>query len=696
MFAMAQSRRIKLAFTAFITAFLIVAIGLIVVLNFDWNRARPWLNARASSALGRPVAIRGSLTIHWEKAWQARAGADATPGKTWRDFILWPHLEASDVHVGNPANMLTAVRNQAPELASISQFSFSLDPLALLDKKIIIPVLRFKNPLVELQRNGEGTNNWTFENHPSDWNVTIQHLVLTKGTVHLMDAVNHADVTADIDTISIETHSGYGVAWSLRGNYHGDRVKGSGKAGAVLSLQQQITPYPVAASMTVGSTSLSIAGTLTKPSALTALDLRLKVSGASMARLFPLTGLVLPETPHFSTEGHLLGILRPQHSNWIYENFSGSVGASDIHGTLQYQSQRPRPLLTGSVISHQLYLNDLGPLIGADSNKSKAARGVAPIQPAGKVLPVEPFKTERWTSIDADVLYRADKIVRDKSLPISKLDTHLIMKGGVLSLNPLNFILAGGVLKSNIELDGSGRINGKAIRAEMKTSALHLKIKQLFPTLPDLQASVGEINGTAMLSSSGNSVAGMLGIANGEVKTQINQGTVSKLLLEKMGLNIGSVILTRIFGDKQVKLNCMASDFIVQNGVMQTRTFFIDTEDAFINVAGNINLAQEKLDLTLHPDSKGVRVLSLRAPLYVRGSFDNPAVSVDKKVLAMRAGGALALAAVAPLAAMIPLIHAGPGTSRDCSSLLAAARIKPGAPPPGKRMGSVPAQTDQP
>ncbi|MHB1592051.1 MAG: AsmA family protein, partial [Sulfuricella sp.] len=58
----------------------------------------------------------------------------------------------------------------------------------------------------------------------------------------------------------------------------------------------------------------------------------------------------------------------------------------------------------------------------------------------------------------------------------------------------------------------------------------------------------------ASLSSVGNSVASLLGASNGEIKILINQGTVSKLLLEEMGLNIGNVILARLAGDKQVKL----------------------------------------------------------------------------------------------------------------------------------------------
>jgi uncharacterized protein involved in outer membrane biogenesis len=328
-------------------------------------------------------------------------------------------------------------------------------------------------------------------------------------------------------------------------------------------------------------------------------------------------------------------------------------------------------------------------VIGADSNASKLKRGEAAVQPTNKVLPVEPFKTERWTSIDADIKYSAKKIIRKMELPINKLSMHLHLRDGVLSLLPINFDMAGGNMNSNITLDGSGKTSKDAIKATMKVTARHLKLKRLFPTLQPLQASAGEINGDASLSAVGNSVASLLGASNGEIKTLINQGTVSKLLLEEMGLNIGSVILTSLVGDKQVKLNCMATDFDVNNGLMQTRSFIIDTDAAIIDVSGNINLAQEQLDLTINPNSKGLRVLSLRAPLYVRGSFNEPSVSIDKEVLAMKAGGAIALAvlapvALAPIAALIPLINAGPGEDSDCAKLLADARVKPVAPRPGK------------
>ena len=127
--------------------------------------------------------------------------------------------------------------------------------------------------------------------------------------------------------------------------------------------------------LSMGQTAIAVAGTLTKPTDLAALDMGLKVSGVSMGRLYALIGIVLPETPPFMTEGHLIGILSPHGDRWSYEKFSGKVGSSDITGNLNYQSKQPRALLSGSLVSRLLQFSDLAPMIGADSNASKLKRG---------------------------------------------------------------------------------------------------------------------------------------------------------------------------------------------------------------------------------------------------------------------------------------------------------------------------------
>ena len=75
---------------------LIPAAALVVLLNFNWNLAKPWLNARPSEALGRPFAIAGVQSLTWEK--QTSVGHD----QGWLDDIAWPHLVAQGIHIGNP------------------------------------------------------------------------------------------------------------------------------------------------------------------------------------------------------------------------------------------------------------------------------------------------------------------------------------------------------------------------------------------------------------------------------------------------------------------------------------------------------------------------------------------------------------------------------------------------------------------
>ena len=582
----------------------VIAIALVVLAHVDWNPAKPWVNAHVSKALGRPFWIAGNLSLNWEEA-----GSKIHEEK-WRGLVPWPHFIAQDVHIGNPASLATAANAHMSvplpaEFAHVRQFTFSANPFALLDRKIVIPLLQFDSPGIDLQRKADGSNTWTFqpEDDKSPWKLELNRVDFSKGQVHLADALKHMDVRLDVDNLNADAV--YGVAWKLHGKFEGETIDGDGKAGTILSLRSQTLPYPILAHLRGGHTEIALEGTLTRPSDLAALDMHLKVSSASMADLYRFFGIVLPETPHFATEGHLIGSLGARGQHWIYRDFSGIVGHSDIGGSFDYRTRQPRPLLSGTIVSHLTQFSDFAPLIGADSNKSKVERGAAVLQPSNKLLPIEPFRENRWTSIDTDITFSSEKIMWQKELPIQKLMTRLHLQDGVLSMAPLNFEVAGGSVRSDISLDGSGRAAPNAIKADLKANVRRLNVKKLFPSLQPMPASVGEVDGDVSLQAAGNSVAGLLGASNGEVKTLINQGTISKLLLEKMGMNIGNVVMTQLVGDKQVDLQCTAADFDVKDGVMQTRSFIVDTSDALINVDGQVNLAQEQLNLTLRSPTAG-------------------------------------------------------------------------------------------
>ena len=120
----------------------------------------------------------------------------------------------------------------------------------------------------------------------------------------------------------------------------------------MLAMQDASQPFPVQADLSVGGTRAAVVGTLRDPASLAALDLRLKLSGGSMAQLYPLTGVTLPDTPPYSTDGHLVARLRRQGGAvFDYKDFNGKVGNSDLHGDVSFALGAPRPRLTGKLSS---------------------------------------------------------------------------------------------------------------------------------------------------------------------------------------------------------------------------------------------------------------------------------------------------------------------------------------------------------
>ena len=659
-------RGLKIAGIVLAVIVAVLALLLVIVSTMDLNRFKPWINDKVSEATGRTFAINGDLSFNWERPPEQQVG--------WRRFVPWPHITAKDITLGNPDWARTG-----PTMATVRQADATVNPFALLTKTISVGTLVLDGGTVNLEKRKDDKNNWTFgkeeeEDKPSSWNFALHSLAIRNGNVRYVDPAKKADATAQIDTASDGT-----VNFKLGGTFNEEKVSGGGKAGGLLTLMEKNVQYPVEATLKVGETTITADGRLTDPAHPTALDIKLRILGASMADLFPLSGLVLPETPKFSTEGRVIGSFKPDDIRVRYEKFKGKVGESDIGGTLEYLHRKPRAMLRGEVVSDQLRLTDLRRLVGTDEEANKKSEEAK--IPPGKVLPVSPFKTDRWGKMDVQVKFAGKKIVRDAALPIDNLETNVTLDNGVLALAPLNFGIAGGRLTTELRIDG----RADPAKARMKVAARGLRLKEMFPKAESMQASIGQVSGDAELSAAGNSFAALLASSNGEVKSLISQGSISKFILEAAGLNIASAVAAKLFGDKQVQLNCMAADFGVKDGVMQTRMFVIDTSDATITADGNVNFKQETLNLTVRPESKGVRVISLRSPLYVGGTFKEPDFGVDKGVVAAKAAAATVLGVVAaPAAALLALINPGPGEDSPCVPLLKQAGKKPEAPPPGK------------
>ncbi|EKG34927.1 hypothetical protein Pav013_4309 [Pseudomonas syringae pv. avellanae str. ISPaVe013] len=675
---MTRSRKI-FAWTG-ATLLVVLAILVIVIVTFDWNRIKPTLNAKVSEALHRPFAINGDLDVRWTR--EPELGG-------WRAWVPSPHFVADDLSLGNPE------WSKTPQMVTLKHVEFRLSLLPLLAQQVVIPRIDLTGPEARLERLADGRANWVFDlpksdpnAEPSKWVMDIGAIKFDKGLVSFNDQKLNANLDVVIDLLgkpipfseivgSKEAKKAqdkgavpqdYAFGLAVTGQYHGQKLSGTGKVGGLLALKDANQPFPVQADVKVGDTHAVIAGTLTDPQNLGALDLRLKLSGASLSNLYPLTGVTLPDSPAYSTDGRLIAKLHdPAGANFRYEGFNGKIGNSDIHGDLGFVASQPRPKLSGVLVSNQLLFSDLAPLIGADSNAAQKKRGGESKQPSGKVLPVEEFQTDRWRAMDADVEFTGKRIVQSPDLPFTDLYTHLVLDDGQLSLEPLRFGVAGGKLDADIRLNGQN----KPMQGRAKLSARNFKLKQLFPTFEPMKTSFGELNGDADISGRGNSVSALLGSANGEMKMLVNDGAISRGLMEIAGLNVGNYVVGKLFGDKDVKINCAASNFGIKDGLATSRLFVFDTENAIIYISGTANLKTEQLDLQINPESKGFRVFSLRSPLYVNGPFAKPNAGVQSGPLLLRGAGMVLLGAtVGPVAGLLALVATGDSEPNQCGPLL--------------------------
>lgn len=667
---------------AFVALVLVVALVGLALYTFNWNHLKPRITALVEETTGRSFVIDGDLRLAWQLAGPPQTG--------WRAYLPQPIITAEDLQLGNPEWA------EHEHMLQVQRVHFGVELLPLLQRNVVIQNLTLEGATAALERLDANKNSWTFEadrpakeeNAATRWRLVLDDARITRGRLAYRDVPLELRLDAGIDSIPAETTpagnsaSPYETRIEFTGHYREADVKGTGKSGAFLSLRDRAVRYPLQLKLTAGEVALAAEGRIGNLYEALEVDLQVAVGGASMAMLYPVTGIVLPSTRPFSTDGRLLGQLLPDNAHWRYENFNGTVGDSDLHGTLEYRSGAERPQLSGKLTSDLLHFADLGPLIGAGPQptdpaapEADARRAAAQAKPRpGKVLPANAFLTDRWNKMDLDITFQGKRIVRPDALPLSAIRTHAVLKNGTLQLEPLEFGVAGGTLNANVQLNG--RAEPMEVRLQAKVS--DLKLPELFPTIKEMQMSAGRIDGAIALVSRGNSIAALLGESQGEVKVYLQTGRISRFLLEAASLNIASAVVAKLFGDEEVKINCAAAELAVRDGLATARNVRIGTTEALIDITGAIDLQDERLALDVKPESYDLRVISLRTPLYVEGSFADPKIGLEKGPLLLRAGAVAVIGAIAPAAlALLPITVPGTSEGVDCSKLLESARQPP-------------------
>lgn len=633
-----SSRRWLTGITLFIAA--IAA----VVYAFDWNMLRGPIARRVEHATGRSFAVNGDLHVK---------------------LSLTPRITADGLVLGN------APWARDRTMAEVGRLDFRIELLPLLHKRVVFRELTISDARVNLERNAEGLANWQFDTAKNDSREppVVNALTLDRARIALLDPTIQTDFVTDVSTLGPDDANAGMLKVAGKGRIKGMQATIDGIVGSVLALRSTDDPYPIRIRASVGATRARVDGTLTDPLHLKSENLRFQLEGSDLAQLYPIAGVPLPPTPPYKLSGQLIHA----GDQWTFRNFAGRVGESDLSGNFSVDRTKKPQFITADLVSRKLDFNDLGGLVGADRGKAKSSPKPPP---PGRVLPQEPFSLEKLRVANADVKFRGERVLTEK-LPLEKITAHLTVRDGVLSLEPLNFAVAGGNLVSQIRMDA----REKVIRTRGDIAVRQLHLEKLFPNFKLNQANAGVITGRAKLDTAGNSMAAMLGRANGDAAVMMDGGSVSELLVRLINLDVANSIPILLTGDRQLPVRCMVTHLRGNDGAFTAQTFVLDTGKAIVTGTGGVNFADETLNLKLASKSKGFSLAALRGPINVTGTFKEPKVGPDIPRAVGRGAAAVALGVVTGgLGAFIPLIDLGGAKDSNCAALLEEAQMGPEKP----------------
>ncbi|MCB5187770.1 AsmA family protein [Methylobacillus caricis] len=544
----------------------------------------------------------------------------------------------------------------------------------------------------QLLRQADGTSTWQFpkdESQPDSPFPIIETLVVKNGSSKIDDAISQAAVDAKFRTEegsnSQETmHS----ELSINGKFQNKPVKAFLETAGFLPIATQDQNSPPIKSkgwMEYAKLRIDFDGQISDLFGKKNIQGKAVATGSSLGILGDLVGTPLPTTDPF----RLSATLDKTSDIWNIDIDSAKVGKSSLSAQLKYDPRTDDtvPLLQGHIDGSRFYLADLAPAFGTSKpDGTKAA-------PAGnRAIPDRPLDLPSLNQVDMDISLKLDYVELGNAfaLPISPLKGHLKIYKGRFTVEDILARTADGTLSGTLSVDAGE----PPVKANSRQYAPQWQIKLAWKDIvleKWLQVSktrqeearkqgktvpppyvTGTLNGKTDLTGKGSSTAALLGSLNGKTTLFIEQGQISRLIVELMGLDVAQSVSAWLGGDQSLNMQCALMDLKATNGIIKPEVALIDTPVTLLLINGNVDMGEEKLDLLLAAKPKNFSPLTVRSPIKVQGTFVQPKVSPEAVPIAARLLGSVALAFINPLAAILPYLDTGSkSNSYSCSQALA-------------------------
>lgn len=315
-----------------------------------------------------------------------------------------------------------------------------------------------------------------------------------------------------------------------------------------------------------------------------------------------------------------------------------------INGNVYVDLAPKTPYLKLTADSQSINLQDF------TDQKQASAGNIISSANASTLVANTPIPYDYLKMVDADIDLKIKQLIIDSAMMLKDINAQINLKNGVFKANFKNIGAGNGNISGTVNTD-----------ANKKTTSVNLKgnniILQQFYT-PFSQNSNptlfikegGKTNFDIVLNTSGSNTDQYIANSKGQIIAFVDSSVMKISSLDKLRGNIIVQILDTLklnVNNSDLKVKCaVVRGDITGGNVNYPKGIVFDAKDFYLVADGRMNLNDETLNLSLQPFSgkiKDVNISSLLGSLLkIKGTFNNPKISINKEQTATAVVGAIA------------------------------------------------------
>jgi uncharacterized protein involved in outer membrane biogenesis len=374
------------------------AVVMVLGVTFSLEAFRADIEAAATGALGRTVAIAGPITL--------LAG-------------LRPTIAIQGLRIANPPGWETA------DFLRLDRARATVNLLPLLSREISIDEIVIEGVDVRLEAKANGESNWEFEPETSEAAVAatdgetfefvrLGELAMRSLAIKYRDEDSSETFEIEFEIEALDASAGRDdlTVLSARGLAQQQSFKVSATGGSLAALSDPIQPWSLNVTSEIAGTVVSLSGSIAEPLYARGIDLNIAITGEKLEALEPLTKSPLPPVGPYAVTGRLA----QSETGYHLSRLEGSMGNTTFSGDFDLDRSASRPRLSGNL---DVVILDLEPFLTDEPGRSgelpgnadKALEGKEQARSMDFSFDEGALSLDALRHVDADVVLSVDRVM---------------------------------------------------------------------------------------------------------------------------------------------------------------------------------------------------------------------------------------------------------------------------------------------